>query len=254
MVTSSYSACVIIPARYNSSRFPGKPLIKINGKPMILHVAEKAAMAVGVDNVFIATDDRRISEVVFDAGYNFIMTDSKLLTGTDRVAKACQELDYNIIVNLQGDEPMVDPEDIKKIITEKLKNPGMIVNGYSEISDDEYEDNINIPKVLFNENSTLVYISRNVIPGVKDVSDRPKIFYKQVCIYAYSKEELLKFYSFGRKSTIEKYEDIEILRFFDLGINVKMIYCSGGSLAVDAPADVQIVERALKEKSSVKEI
>ncbi len=241
------SACVIIPARYKSSRFPGKPLVKISGKPMVLWVADKAALSVGVDNVFIATDDIRISNVVAEAGYKFILTDSDLLTGTDRVAKAAESLDYEIIVNVQGDEPMVNPQDINNCIRAKLENPDKIINGYTIISNNELKESVNIPKVLFNEQNNLIYLSRNLIPGFKNDALKPDRYFKQVCIYAYSKDELFKFHHFGRKSIIENYEDIEILRFLELGIQVRMILCSEGSLAVDTPEDVNDVERALNK-------
>lgn len=247
MDINTNSACVVIPARYKSSRFPGKPLVILNGKPMILWVADRAALAVGIDDVYIATDDERIANVVSQAGYKFIMTESALLTGTDRVARASEKLNYHIIINLQGDEPMVDPEDIKNCIKTKLSNLDKVINGFTIISDEEKIESVNIPKVLFNEQGDLVYISRNVIPGFKDSSFRPDKYFKQVCIYAYTKEELSKFYSFGRKSVIENFEDIEILRFFEIGIKVRMVSCSNGSLAVDTPEDVILVENALRE-------
>lgn len=245
------TACVVIPARYKSSRFPGKPLVILNGKPMILWAADRAALAVGIDNVYIATDDDRIANVVSQAGYKFIMTESELLTGTDRVARASENLNYTIIINLQGDEPMVDPDDIKNCIKTKLNNLDKVINGFTIISDEEKKESINIPKVLFNEQGDLVYLSRNIIPGLKDNSFGPEKYYKQVCIYAYTKEELAKFFNFGRKSIIENFEDIEILRFLELDIKIKMIFCKGGSLAVDTPEDVKVVERALNNNNCV---
>ena len=109
-------ACVIIPARFNSSRFPGKPLVKLNGKEMILWVAETCSKAVEMSNVFIATDDNRIVEICSKNGFNTIFTESGLLTGTDRVAEASKNLDYEIFVNVQGDEPLLEPLDILKAI------------------------------------------------------------------------------------------------------------------------------------------
>ena len=107
-------ACVIIPARFNSSRFPGKPLVKLNGKEMILWVAEICSKAVNISNVFVATDDNRISDLVSKNGFQTILTSSDLLTGTDRVAQAAKKLDYEVYVNVQGDEPLIDPDDILK--------------------------------------------------------------------------------------------------------------------------------------------
>lgn len=245
MDSKQKTSCVIIPARYKSTRFPGKPLVILNGKPMIIWVAERAALAVGLDHVFIATDDKRISDVVSIAGFKVIMTDSELLTGTDRVAQASEKLDYDIIVNLQGDEPMVNPNDIIKCVNEKIIYQDMVINGYTFISDLEQKESLNIPKVVMNEKEQLLYISRSLIPGSKDPLNAPLNYYKQVCIYAYSKVELLKFLNFGRKGLSENFEDIEILRFFELDIKIKMFSCSSGSLAVDTPEDVRIVEKAL---------
>ena len=160
-------ACVIIPARYASSRFPGKPLVKILNKEMIIWVAERSANAVGKSNVYIATDNLNISKKVEEYGFNSIMTSSELLTGTDRVAKAAFELDYEIFVNVQGDEPMVDPQDILKSIELKKNFRSHIINSYCYINNDEDPTNKNIPKVITNENNDLVYISRAVIPNSK---------------------------------------------------------------------------------------
>lgn len=241
-------ACVIIPARFKSTRFPGKPLAKILGKEMILWVAELSAKAVKISNVFIATDDLRISSLVEKNGFNPILTSSELLTGTDRVAAAAEELNYDIVVNVQGDEPLINPIDIRKAIDLKIKFPNSILNSYCPIGEKEFPINKNIPKVIYNENKDLIYISRALIPSSKkEIKDY--IFQKQVCIYSYSKNQLSKFKNFGRKSNLEKIEDIEILRFFEIGINIKMFEASKSSLAVDIPSDIEDVENQLLLKN-----
>ena len=214
---------VIIPARYSSSRFPGKPLVKLLGKPMILWVAELSAKAVGSENVYIATEDQRIVEVVNEAGFQSVMTSSEALTGTDRLAEAAQKIEADIYINVQGDEPLADPKDIIKIRDEKLKNIDSIVNGFSWISEDEDPNNVNIPKVITNEVNELVYMSRIALPGYKDEKNAPLSYKKLVCIYAFTKKELKDFYSFGRKSQLESSEDIEILRFLELNKTIRMI-------------------------------
>ena len=237
-------ACVIIPARFNSSRFPGKPLIKLCGKEMILWVAEICSKAVDISNVFIATDDNRISNLVSQSGFQAILTSPDLLTGTDRVAEASKNLDYEIYVNVQGDEPLIDPDDILKAIELKSKYPESVINSYCSITKDENPNNLNIPKVVMKENYDLIYISRAKIPKSKN-NDEDQIYKKQVCIYSYNNSDLDKFLSYGRKSKTEKIEDIEILRFFELNINIKMFKASKSSLAVDIPEDVKKVENAL---------
>ncbi len=238
-------ACVIIPARFNSSRFPGKPLVKLNGKEMILWVAEICAKAVDISNVFIATDDNRISDLVSEKGFQSIMTSPNLLTGTDRVAQAAKNLDYEIFVNVQGDEPLIEPKDILKAIELKIKNPESVINSFCSITKNEDPNSINIPKVTITESYDLIYISRAAIPKSKN-NDQDLIYKKQVCIYSYNSKDLAKFLSFGRKSFTEEIEDIEILRFFELNINIKMFEASKSSLAIDVPKDVKKVEKALK--------
>ena len=241
-------SCVVIPARYKSSRLPGKPLVKLLGKPMIIWVAELSSKALGKENVFVATDDTRIAETVENSGFNVIMTSSEALTGTDRVAEAASKLDYDIVVNVQGDEPLVDPEDILQAIHEKKKNYTSVINSYNHISDSEDPFSPNIPKVVINESEKLVYISRSLIPGYKDLLSKPKKVYKQVCIYAFDKVQLSKFLKFGRKSYLELCEDIEILRFLEIDYEVKMFMSSNQSLAVDVESDIFKVEKALKIK------
>ena len=235
---------VIIPARYKTSRFPGKPLVNLLGKPMILWVSELSAQAVGKENVYIATDDERISKVVTTAGFNAIMTSDQCVTGTDRVAEAANKILADIYINVQGDEPMVNPKDIMSIIKAKELHYHEIINGYCMLSSDEDPNNVNIPKVIFTEDNNLVYISRQAIPGYKDKSKAPSQYYKQVCIYAFTANELKSYADYG-KSTLEASEDIEIIRFLEWGKKIRMVETIPGSLAVDIPEDVVKVEQEL---------
>jgi 3-deoxy-manno-octulosonate cytidylyltransferase (CMP-KDO synthetase) len=242
---------IIIPARYKSSRFPGKPLINLLGKPMILWVSELSAQAVGKGNVYIATDDERISKVVTTAGFNAIMTSSECFTGTDRLAEAANKVTADIYINVQGDEPLVNPKDIINIIKAKELHYDEIINGYCPISRDEDPDNVNIPKVIFTEENSLVYMSRQAIPGFKDKNQAPSQYYKQVCIYAFTAGELKNYAEYGRKSTLEASEDIEIIRFLEWGKKIRMVETSTGSLAVDVQEDVAKVEQGLRELHNV---
>lgn len=238
-------ACVIIPARYASSRFPGKPLVPLLGKPMILWVAELSARAVGQDNVYIATEDDRIAEAVRAVGFSALMTSPTALTGTDRLAEAACMIDYDIYVNVQGDEPLVEPEDIRRCIALKAENPAMIVNGFCWIGPGEDPASVNIPKVITTEAGVMVYMSRSTLPGFKEAKNTPARYKKQVCIYGFNREELTAYADFGRKSMLEKCEDIEILRFLELKRQILMYECSPGSLAVDVHGDIAKVESAL---------
>jgi len=236
---------IIIPARFKSSRFPGKPLVKILGKEMIIRVAEICQRAVGKKNVFIATDNLKIKKVCSNFNLNVIMTSSNCATGTDRVFLASKKIKSKIFINVQGDEPMIKINDILKVIKFKKKNPDCVVCGFSSISHKEAK-NVNVPKVVINKNNKLIYMSRSLVPGTKKNSIK-RNFFKQVCIYAFNKMELKKFYNFKKKfSKNETAEDIEILRFLEIDIPIKMVKVSGSSIAVDIKSDIKKVEKKLK--------
>jgi 3-deoxy-manno-octulosonate cytidylyltransferase (CMP-KDO synthetase) len=238
---------ILIPARFASSRFPGKPLVHLLGKPMIIWVAELSSRAVGKDNVYVATDDKRIADVVIEFGFNAVMTSSDALTGTDRLAEAALQIEADIYINVQGDEPLVSPDDIMKVIEAKQQNAEFVVNGYSWISHEENPSSINIPKVITNTANELIYMSRLAIPGYKDIDNAPAKYKKQVCIYAFTRKELIDFRNVGKKSELESCEDIEILRFLEINKKVLMVETRPGSLAVDIPSDTVNVERELKK-------
>jgi 3-deoxy-manno-octulosonate cytidylyltransferase (CMP-KDO synthetase) len=213
---------------------------------MILWVAELAAHAVGREHVYIATDDERIDAVVRKAGFTPLMTSSTSLTGTDRLAEAAALIDYDIYVNVQGDEPLVNPKDILGCISLKTRHPEMIVNGFCWMSEGEDPGNRNIPKVITNESGIMVYMSRAPIPASREPENAPEKYKKQVCIYGFARDDLRAFAEYGRKSELEGCEDIEILRFLELDRNILMYECTQGSLAVDTPDDVEKVELALQ--------
>lgn len=242
---------IIIPARYKSTRFPGKPLTPILGKPMILWVAELCVEVLPAEFVYIATEDFQIKEIVEKAGFNVVMTSNKCLTGTDRIAEAANQIEADIYVNVQGDEPLLNPTDILSIIKAKKKYPNEVINGYCKIGDNEEPESVNIPKVIFNEDQQMVYMSRSLVPGTKTKDLVPPHYYKQVCIYAFNKQELIDYAEFGRKGTLEFYEDIEILRFLDIGENIRVVETKSVSLAVDVPEDVlRVEEEILRRRKS----
>lgn len=237
------SYAVLIPARYKSSRFPGKPLVDICGKPMIQHVWQRCCNAVGADKVFVATDDKTIASAVKDFGGQFIMTSDTCLTGTDRLAEANEQLNCDFIINVQGDEPLINPADIRAVINEYLSNPEQVVNAMCKITSREEFNSLTVPKVVCNKDCSLLYMSRAGIPLSKD--GHFHFAYKQVCIYAFSKAHLELFHAMTEKTPLESVEDIEILRFLEQGIKVKMIEVEQGSLAVDIPSDVDKIVQKL---------
>jgi 3-deoxy-manno-octulosonate cytidylyltransferase (CMP-KDO synthetase) len=237
----------VIPARYKSSRFEGKPLALINSKPMIIHVLEQVEEAIGKENTFVATDDKRIHDLVKSKGYNSVITPESCATGTDRIWEFAKQIDADIYLNIQGDEPMVSPIDILSVIEVKKKNMNCVINGMLPISKSEDPNDINIPKVLVNKNNDLIYMSRLPLPGVKDLANKTKpLFLKQVCIYAFNFEQLKTFGINNKKSSFEAFEDIEILRFMDSDIKVKMVMMETETIAVDNPGDIIKVENAIK--------
>ena len=238
---------IIIPARFGSSRYRGKPLVKILNREMVLRVADICSKVVGKEDCYVATDSKKIANVVLKNGYKVKMTSSKCLTGTDRVAEASFKIKSKIYINVQGDEPTINPIDIKKVINAKIKYPNHVICGYDEVHKFENPASINLPKVVVNNKKELIYISRALVPGKK--KEKEKITYhKQVCIYAFNKKELKKFYKPKKKSETENIEDIEILRFFDLGVKIKMVKLNSNSVAVDEKSDVKKVEKLLNEK------
>ena len=237
---------IIIPARYGSSRYRGKPLVKILGREMILRVADICKKIKNV-RVFIATDSKKIANVAEKNGYDYIMTSKNCLTGTDRVAEASKKIKSEIFINVQGDEPTISPRDIQKIINTKKKFPNHVICGYDKIHNFESPKNINLPKVVVNSKDELIYISRALVPGAKKKNKNVNYF-KQVCIYAFNKKQLKKFHLKRRKSIIEKIEDIEILRFFEIDEKIKMVKLNSNSVAVDEMCDVKKAEKLLKKR------
>ena len=242
---------IIIPARFGSSRYKGKPLVKILNREMILRVADICCNVVGRENLYIATDSQKISKIVKNENYKVVMTSPKCLTGTDRVAEAARTINSKIYINVQGDEPTINPKDIKTIIKAKIKYPNHVICGYDKVHKFENPNSTNLPKVVVNDKQELVYISRSLIPGSKKKIKNLQ-YLKQVCIYAFNINELNKFASKNKKGELENTEDIEILRFFDHNIKVKMIRLYSNSVAVDEMNDVKKAEKLIKLKMKKK--
>lgn len=238
---------VIIPARYESSRLPGKPLIKIAGMPMIERTYKQCIKNVPKEQVVIATEDERIKKYCESIGARVFMTPSDCHTGTDRVASLLDSLDADIFINVQGDEPLLNPKDLLDVIAEAKKGEYDIINGYSPITDEKQFRNKAIPKVVFKPDGTLAYMSRSPIPSNK--KGEFKKAWRQICIYSFSRKALELFRSQKEKTPLEEIEDIEILRFIELGMSVKMIPLSDHSIAVDVPEDVKLVEKELKRRN-----
>ena len=237
---------LVIPARYHSSRFPGKPLININGKSMIKRVYEQCLAYVDPSLIYVATENKRIKEHCDQNDMQCIITKATCLTGTDRVGEVAKIINADYYINVQGDEPLFNPIDIKKLITQvqQTNNKYEVFSGYCSIQNNEQFFSLDVPKVVFNHEEELLYMSRSGIPGNKR-GDFVGGF-RQVCAYAFSKKSLMKFCKFNRKTSLEEIEDIEILRFIEIGIKIKMIEMSQDSISVDREEDLLKVLKRLK--------
>jgi 3-deoxy-manno-octulosonate cytidylyltransferase (CMP-KDO synthetase) len=237
---------VVIPARLKSTRLPNKPLIKIQGKEVLLRTYERClAVVQDPEKIIIATDHSSIEDFCKHNNINVIMTSESCLTGTDRVCEVAKKISADIYINVQGDEPILDLGDLEKVIEVACQNPNRVYNGYAEIKNKDNYFSPNIPKVIFHPTTKeLMYMSRAGIPANKQLGFEKA--WKQVCIYAFPKESLLAFSS-HIKTPLESVEDIEVLRFLELGYTVQMIALSGNGIAVDVPEDIKKVETYLNE-------
>ena len=236
---------IVIPARLKSKRLPSKPLKLINGIPMIVRTFNQCLKATTRDNIIVATDSNKIVNVCKKFKIKSIITSKNCLTGTDRVAEISKKIKKDYYINVQGDEPLIPPSDIKKIIAQTIKLKKSITNGYTAIKDKRLFFNTNIPKLVFNYKKELLYMSRAPIPF-----NKKKTFlfgYRQVCLYGFPKKSLDIFLKRRKKTHFEQSEDIEILRFLELGYKIKMIKLSDKSISVDTMNDLKKVSKKFKK-------
>jgi 3-deoxy-manno-octulosonate cytidylyltransferase (CMP-KDO synthetase) len=236
---------IVIPARMQSSRLPGKPLIDIAGKTLIQRTYERCIMAVPKEQIYVATDNVEIFKHCKQSNMQVVMTSENCLTGTDRVAEVAEQIEANYYINVQGDEPLMNPQDILDTIKAAEKYTGEIINGYAPINEEDYKS-LTVPKVVIRPDGRLLYMSRSPIPGNKNGSFQKA--WRQVCVYAFPKIALQTFIKEGKKTPLEAQEDIEILRFLELGYEVRMIPLSVDSIAVDVPEDVERVKQKLRKQ------
>ena len=237
---------LIIPARYKSSRLPGKPLTLLKGKSMIRRVYEQCLKAVPKNSIYVATEDERIADHCKQNNIQFIMTSDECLTGTDRLCEVSKLVEADYYINIQGDEPLFNPIDIQNLIQElsRQKNLYDVYCGYCSIDTEDTFFSFNMPKVIFNKRKELIYMSRAPIPSNKN--NKFKKGYRQVCGYAFSKKSL-EIFDIKSKTYFESIEDIELLRFIELGVKVKMLEMSKKSIPVDVKEDIEKVLFALDD-------
>ena len=236
---------VVIPARYASTRLPAKPLHPIAGKPLIQHVWERCARAKGIEKVIVATDDMRIAEVAFAFGAEVAMTSPKHRSGTDRVAEVAKKLrGFSHIINVQGDEPLVDPIVVAKLAKAMVSNPKIeMITSASVFTPDDDLTNPNMVKVVLDRESNGLYFSRSPIPYVRGDGLRPS-FYRHQGIYGYTTKFLLQFVKW-KPGILEQAESLEQLRALENGAKIRVVIARHAAVSVDTPEDVVAVERIL---------
>lgn len=242
----------VIPARYNSVRFPGKPLALIEGITMIERVYKNAIRSRYIDKVIIATDDKRIEKCAKGFNADVIMTSVKHKTGTDRIYEAVKDSNCDIAVNIQGDEPFIDPQNIDRAIKPFLNDKSLNVSTIAV----RIKNVIDLPdhnkvKVVMDKNNNALYFSRNIIPydtkynpGLK-YELKNNAYYKHIGLYVYRKKYLEKYVKL-RKSSLEKSENLEQLRILENGEKIRVVIVKKESLSVDTPDDLKNILNLLR--------
>ncbi len=242
----------VIPARFQSKRLPGKALKDLHGKTMVERVYERASQASQVDCVLVATDDERIRNVVAAFGGEVVMTSSEHQSGSDRIAEAVQELEVELIVNVQGDEPLINPAAIDTAVEVARETPGAIVTLQNEIAERKTWLDPNVVKVVTDSRGFALYFSRSPIPSSWDHPEGElvkKPFFKHIGLYVYPKDVLMKLTRLP-PSPLERAERLEQLRALENGIPIRLKSTSYDSMAVDTEADLEHVRYFLSENDN----
>lgn len=239
----------IIPARYGSKRLEGKPLKPICGKPMIEWVYKRALKCKEIDELIVATDDLRIFKAVEEFYGKAVMTPKNLSSGTDRVAYVAEKIECDVVLNIQGDEPLINSSSLKNLITlferEKDLKMGTLV---VRLDDEEELKNPSIVKVVLDKDDYCLYFSRNPIPYLRDKEFKDHTFYKHIGIYGFNKEFLLEFTKMKR-GKLEEAESLEQLRALENGIRIKAhILKRWNGISVDTKEDLIRVEEKIKRE------
>jgi 3-deoxy-manno-octulosonate cytidylyltransferase (CMP-KDO synthetase) len=236
----------VIPARFDSSRFPGKALHLIAGKPLVQHVWERCQEADAFDEVIIATDDLRIVESGFNFGARVALTGAEHPSGTDRVAEVARKLTKaSLIFNVQGDEPLIAPELLRTLVRKLSKNTSADMITAAVPISPEQATNPNVVKVVLSASDSALYFSRSPIPYFRSAG--PIVVLKHVGIYGYRRKTLLRLVRL-QPSSLEQVERLEQLRALENGVNIRVIVSDSDSIGVDTPEDVELVERKLLSK------
>lgn len=236
----------VIPARMASTRFPNKPLVKILGIPMIEHVARRTLLAKKIDDVYLATCDQEIADASKKMGIKSIMTSDRHTRGTDRVAEAAKSIDADLIINIQGDEPLIDPDDLDAAISSLEANvDAQCSNLITPILDEASFRNKNVVKATIDLSGKVLYFSRSAIPHA--LNGVPVAAYRQIGVYLFRSDFLQRFTQWP-ESPLEKIESVDMMRILENGYAIYS-HVSKNMIGVDVPSDVALVEEALLKDS-----
>lgn len=247
-------ALAVIPARFASTRFPGKLIALLDGKPVVVHTYERTCQAKRVSDVVIAADDERVAEAVRPFGARVVMTRADHACGTDRIAEVAQNSTAEIIVNVQGDEPLIDPATINAAVAALVDHPEAPMSTVRRlITLPEKIQDPNIVKVVCDERGRALYFSRWPIPYVRDEADRraaPPCHWQHVGLYAYRRDFLLR-YTKMPQTPLERLEKLEQLRVLENGFPIMVVETQYDSVGVDTPEDLEEVRAILKQRKGV---
>lgn len=245
---ATHNIVVVIPARLQSTRLPGKVLADIHGHPMLWHVYDRAKMAKIPAEVLVATDSDEVAKQVASWGAKAIMTSPACSCGTDRIASIVDQLNADIIINVQGDEPLIDPDLIDELGRRAIESHADMVTPVIKISDPEVLTSPNTVKVAIREDGTALYFSRSPIPFIRDAQPEQWVengeFWLQVGTYAFQRDVLLE-YREWKESALERVEKIEQLRFLEAGKTIQTFETHSQSMAVDTPEDLERVREIM---------
>ena len=249
MASDTYRITGLIPARYASTRFPGKALATLLGKPMIQHTYERAKRAGCLNDLFVVTDDQRIADVVQRFGGDSIMTSSDHLSGTDRLAEAVGGLDTDIVINIQGDEPLITPEAIEAVVEPLIEDPDVPMTTLAHrVTRHEDLFNSNMGKVVFDRRGQALYFSRSPLPWASGELTQSSLkhdqYYNTVGLYGYRRDFLLTFAGL-EPTPLEKIERLEQLRALEHGYSIMVKITNYVPLGVDVPEDMAKAEKRL---------
>jgi 3-deoxy-D-manno-octulosonate cytidylyltransferase len=236
----------MIPARYGATRFPAKLMQDLCGKPVIVHTYERVADTRLFDEVYVVTDDDRIEKAIREVGGKVIRSKKEHNSGSDRLAEASRDLDVDIIVNVQGDEPFTDKENLQKVIdifAKDLTKSIAVASLMEHITDPDDIANPNNVKVVVNKFGEALYFSRNIIPFPRDPNTKVS-YYKHIGIYAYRKEALQQFTELP-PSLLEETEKLEQLRYLENGFKIRLALTDIPTIGIDTPEDLERARKRL---------